>query len=108
MRFDVTTLGELVIDLVPIRSPEGLAYLPKAGGAPANVAAGMARLGHASAMITNVGTEPFGTAAVAGLETAGVAIDWVSRTPAHNTALAVVSHTESGEADFFFYRENCA
>ncbi|HWT29830.1 MAG TPA: carbohydrate kinase [Propylenella sp.] len=108
MRYDVTTLGELVIDLVPTRTPEGLAYLPKPGGAPANVAAGMARLGHPAAMITKVGNEAFGTAAVSALEAAGVAIDAVIRAPAHNTALAVVTQTASGETDFFFYRENCA
>lgn len=108
MRYDVTTLGELVIDLVPVRTSAGLAYLPKPGGAPGNVAAGMARLGHASAMITKVGTEAFGQAAVSALETAGVAMHAVIRTAAHNTALAVVSETASGESDFFFYRENCA
>ena len=108
MRYDVTTLGELVIDLVPIETPAGLAYLPKPGGAPGNVAAGVARLGHASAMITKVGTEAFGEAAVSALEAAGVATHAVIRTADHNTALAVVSKTASGETDFFFYRENCA
>lgn len=108
MAFDVTTLGELVIDLVPTETPAGLAYLPKPGGAPGNVAAGVARLGHASAMITKVGTEAFGEAAVSALKASGVATHAVVRTSTHNTALAVVSKTASGETEFFFYRENCA
>lgn len=108
MRFDVTTFGELVIDLVPFASPAGAAYLAKPGGAPANVAAGVARLGHRAAMITRVGTEAFGRAARAALEAAGVALDAVIRDAAHATALAVVSRTADGGADFSFYRENCA
>jgi fructokinase len=107
-RFHLTSLGELVIDLVPVKTPAGTAYLPLPGGAPGNVAAGVARLGHPSAMITKVGKEAFGDTAVSALAAAGVSLDAVIRTSAHNTALAVVSLTESGESDFFFYRENCA
>ena len=107
-RYDVTALGELVIDLVPTATPWGPAYLPKPGGAPANVAAGVARLGLRSAMIGKVGTEPFGQSAAAALAAAGVAVHSLVRTAAHNTALAVVAPTESGASDFFFYRENCA
>ncbi len=108
MRYDVTTLGELVIDLIPIETPAGVGYMPFPGGAPGNVAAGVARLGHKSAMITKVGVEAFGEAAVSALKATGVATHAIIRTAAHNTALAVVSKTASGETDFFFYRENCA
>jgi fructokinase len=108
MSYDVTTFGELVIDLVPFRSTEGSAYLAKPGGAPANVAAGVSRLGYRAAMISKVGTEPFGVAALAALRATGVDIGAIVRTPRHNTALAVVSETEAGEAEFSFYRENCA
>jgi fructokinase len=108
MRYDVTTLGELVIDLVPIETPSGLAYSPKPGGAPGNVAAGVARFGLAAAMITKVGTEAFGAAAVSALKAAGVSTEAVVHTADHNTALAVVTKTPAGETDFFFYRENCA
>jgi fructokinase len=108
VRFDLTSLGELVIDLVPVMTPAGVAYLPMPGGAPGNVAAGLARLGHPSAMITKVGQEVFGETAVSALGAMGVSLDAVIRTGAHNTALAVVSLTKSGESDFFFYRENCA
>src|SRR5262245_54102636 len=108
MRYDVTTFGELVIDLVPLRSSQGIAYLAKPGGAPANVAAGVSRLGHRAAMISKVGTEAFGRAAHSALAAVGVDVRGVTLSVEHNTALAVVSETPTGEADFFFYRENCA
>jgi fructokinase len=108
MSCDVTTFGELVIDLVPLPTPAGLAYLAKAGGAPANVAAGVARLGPRAAMISKIGTEVFGKAALAALQATGVETASIIRSPEHNTAIAVVSETASGEADFSFYRENCA
>ena len=108
MPYDVTTFGELVIDLVPVETQAGVAYLPKPGGAPANVAAGIARLGHRVAMISKVGTEIFGEMALSSLRATGVSVGGVIRSSEHNTALAIVSETATGEADFFFYRENCA
>ncbi len=108
MRTDVTSLGELLIDLVPMRADARTVYLPKPGGAPGNVAAGLARLGHAAAMIGKVGADAFGETVVAALKGVGVATDAVIRDTAHNTPLAVVSLNERGESDFFFYREGCA
>lgn len=108
MKYDVTSLGELVIDLIPAALAGEQAYLAKPGGAPANVAAGLARLGFRSAMISKVGTEAFGQAAVAALAATGVSVDAVIRSPAFNTALAVVAPPEASGSGFFFYRENCA
>ena len=106
--YDVTTLGELVIDLLPAPSAGGLSFEAKPGGAPGNVAAGVARLGFRTAMITKVGDETFGRAAAAALAEAGVAVEGVVLSPAHHTALAVVSRNEAGDASYIFYRENCA
>ncbi len=108
MRFDVTTFGELVIDLLPIETPLGRAYLPVPGGAPANVAAGVAQLGRTAAMISRVGMESFGEAAVRALARTGVDTGHITRSAENNTALAVVTLTEENESGFFFYRENCA
>jgi fructokinase len=48
-RFDVVALGELVIDLVPEHTPGcRMAFAPKPGGAPGNVAVGVARHGFSS------------------------------------------------------------
>ena len=71
-RYDVTAIGELVIDLVPMSSECGRVFAAKPGGAPGNVAAGVARLGFASAMLSKVGGEAFGAAIVDALAGAGV------------------------------------
>ena len=53
----VWVMGDAVVDLIP----EGeLHYLKCPGGAPANVAVGVARLGGESAFIGRVGADPFG------------------------------------------------
>jgi fructokinase len=106
MRYDVTALGEVVIDLIPTPASKNLAYVASPGGAPANVAAGVARLGLKSAMISKVGQDPLGRAAVEALAEAGVATHDVKSTPDQNTALAVVSRLETGEAHYTLYREN--
>jgi fructokinase len=106
MRYDVTTLGELVIDLIPAPSTAGLAFVACPGGAPGNVAAGVARLGMKSAMISKVGEDVFGHAAVSALGAAGVATQAIHRTSAHNTALAVVAPDAAGEISYSLYREN--
>jgi fructokinase len=108
MRYDVTTLGELVIDLIPAPSAAGLAFVACPGGAPGNVAAGVARLGMRSAMISKVGEDVFGNAAVDALAAAGVATQAIHRTSAHNTALAVVARDAAGEISYSLYRENCS
>lgn len=107
-RYDVTALGELVIDLVPLPSAGNLAFAAKPGGAPANLAAGVARLGLRAAMIGKVGDELFGRAALAALQATGVATEGILRDGAHNTPVAVVSQTPEGDADYVFFRENSA
>ena len=61
---DVVCVGDLLIDFVPTATGTGLADAPafvKApGGAAANVAVGLARLGVASAFMGKVGDDPFG------------------------------------------------
>ncbi len=61
---DVVTLGELLIDMVATQKNVTLfdapAFEPKAGGAPANVAVGVRRLGKSAAFIGKVGNDPFG------------------------------------------------
>ena len=53
----VWVLGDAVVDLLP-ESQGRLLQCP--GGAPANVAVGIARLGGESAFIGKVGDDPFG------------------------------------------------
>ena len=61
---NVVTLGELLIDFVSTQAGVSLIQAPafqKApGGAPANVAVGLARLGVSSGFIGKVGDDDFG------------------------------------------------
>ncbi|NJO36624.1 MAG: hypothetical protein HC871_02130 [Rhizobiales bacterium] len=66
---DVVCFGDLLMDFVPTES--GLAFadlptfVPVPGGAAANVAVGLAKLGRRSAFMGKVGDEPFGHVLVA-------------------------------------------
>jgi fructokinase len=108
-RFDVTCLGELMIDLVPLTGGAGeMRFAAKPGGAPGNVAVGAARLGLSAAMLSCVGRETFGRALVQALSDDGVDTSGVLRAERRSTGLAVVTLDPAGDRDFFFYRDRCA
>jgi fructokinase len=109
---DVVTLGELLIDFVSTESGVSLVEAPvfqKApGGAPANVAVGVARLGARSGFIGKVGDDDFGhflaqTLAQNGVDTSALRFSHQAR-----TMLAFVSLRADGERDFMFYRHPSA
>lgn len=110
--FDVVCCGELLIDFVSLRRGVDLARAPafkKApGGAPANVAVGVARLGGSSAFIGQVGDDDFGRFLAASLAENGVDTRGVRFTSEARTALAFVSLRPDGERDFLFYRHPSA
>lgn len=106
---DVIALGELVIDLIPVPQADGsLLLAPTPGGAPGNVAAGIARLGLKAAMISKVGPGSLGDLLVATLREAGVETGAIARAASEPTALAVVSVDANGDRDFTLYRDGCA
>jgi fructokinase len=109
---DVVCLGELLIDFVPTVSGVSLAEAPafqKApGGAPANVAVGLARLGCKSAFMGKVGEDDFGRFLAQTLASNGVDISPLVFSKVARTALAFVSLTAAGERDFMFYRHPSA
>jgi fructokinase len=108
-RLDVAAFGELVIDLIPAgRDGDEPLYAARPGGAPGNVAAGVARLGLRAAMLSKVGREPFGDLAVRALAAAGVDTGSIRRAGVETTALAVVALDDKGDRDFALYRANCA
>jgi fructokinase len=109
---DAICLGELLIDFVPTVTGTSLidapAFRKAPGGAPANVAVGLARLGVPSAFMGKVGDDPFGhflanTLAEAGVDTAPLRFSSEAR-----TALAFVSLRADGEREFMFYRHPSA
>lgn len=108
----VVCVGDLLIDFVPTVTGTGLvdapAFQKAPGGAAANVAVGLARLGVASAFVGMVGEDPFGHFLADTLAAAGVDITPLRYTPAARTALAFVSLRADGEREFMFYRHPSA
>lgn len=109
---DVATIGELLIDFVPtaggVTLAEAEAFVKAPGGAPANVAVGVARLGCRAAFLGKVGDDPFGHYLAGVLRAGGVDVSQLVFDAAARTALAFVSLTSSGERDFMFYRHPSA
>ncbi|MDR0858864.1 MAG: carbohydrate kinase [Oscillospiraceae bacterium] len=105
-RFDVTALGELLIDFQYL--PESGTYKANPGGAPANVLSQIAKLGGSTAFIGKVGRDSFGRQLRDTLT--GLRID-VSGLMTDNTApttLAFVANNDNGEREFSFYRTGTA
>lgn len=101
-------LGELLIDFVSTLSGVTLKEAPgfeKApGGAPANVAVGLAKLGIETYFIGKVGKDAFGDFLRDTLVKNGVDVRFLTATEKAKTTLAFVSLTKEGERDFVFYR----
>jgi len=103
----VLAFGEALIDLLQEPDRPGL-YRRHAGGAPANVAVGVARLGGHGALMGMLGHDSFGDFLAGELRRYGVDGSWLHRTAAAPTALAVVSLDAQGERSFSFYRPPAA
>ncbi len=112
MTCDVITLGELLIDFVPTVSGvtlvEAPAFKKAPGGAPANVAAGLAKLGVSSAFLGKVGDDAFGRFLKGTLDEVGVDTSGLVFSQEARTALAFVSLRADGEREFMFYRHPSA
>ncbi|WP_404354848.1 carbohydrate kinase [Cytobacillus firmus] len=106
------SIGEVLIDFIPLEKGAALkdvtAFERAPGGAPANVAAAVAKFGHNASMITKLGYDAFGDFLIEQLQNAGVETDKILRTSEANTGLAFVSLKENGERDFSFYRKPSA
>jgi fructokinase len=87
------------VDLLP--DGEGR-LLQCPGGAPANVAVGIARLGGQSAFIGRVGDDPFGRFMAKTLADERVDVKWMRLDPAHRTSTVVVDLDDHGERSFTF------
>lgn len=108
----VVAIGELLIDFVPQQKgcalDEVTHFERVAGGAPANVAVAVARLGGSAAMVSQVGEDAFGTHILKVLEGNGVDTSAVFRTNRANTGLAFVSLDATGNREFSFFRNPSA
>ena len=108
MPFDVLCFGEALIDMRGESVDGQLRFVPQPGGAPANVAVGVARLGGRSGFAGQVGADLFGNQILASLVGFGVDTSLLLQTHCANTALAMIALDEAGERSFTFYRNATA
>jgi fructokinase len=108
---DVVCFGEILWDIYEAESRESApiarTFRRELGGAPANVAVGLARLGVRSAVVGGVGKDRFGQALEAELREEGVATDFLVHVP-NRTGVAFVVRDAEGEPEFVFYRNATA
>ena len=110
MNYDITAMGELLIDFIPggFDSQGDPTFIRKAGGAPLNLLATAARYGARTAMIGKVGDDQFGRYLRKIMAENGIRQNGLVTDPDRNTTLAFVTLTPDGERDFSFYRRNGA
>lgn len=102
-------IGEALIDFIPAQSgcpiKEVEEFKPAVGGAPANVCGAFTRLGGESALITQLGNDPFGDKIVDEFASHGIDCGYIRRTDEANTSLAFVALEKDGNREFSFYRK---
>lgn len=95
----VVVVGELLVDIVS--HPDG-SSAEHVGGSPANVAVGLARLGHDTHFACLVGADTRGDRCVQHVEGGGVHLLPGSVTTAHPTSTALATIDEWGAASYVF------
>ncbi len=106
--FDVVTLGELLIDMFPDRIGPRIGevekFIPKPGGAPANVAVAASRLEMKTAFIGKVGEDLFGSYLKRVLDQERVETRGIRFDPRTRTTLVIIAMPDENSAEFVFYR----
>ncbi|MEH7546429.1 MULTISPECIES: carbohydrate kinase family protein [Bacillaceae] len=104
--FDVTALGEVLIDFTPAGKSESgeVQFERNPGGAPANVLAALAKLGKKTAFIGKVGNDQFGHYLHSVLGKNNINTKGLVFSNEINTTLAFVHLDEQGDRSFSFYR----
>ncbi len=109
---DVITIGRSSVDLygqqIGGRLEDMASFAKYIGGSPTNIAAGSARLGLRSGLITRVGDEHMGRFIREQLEKEGVDTTGVKTDPDRLTALVLLGIRDQEQFPLIFYRENCA
>ncbi len=103
------TVGRISIDLycdqLGAGWHEARSFMKAVGGSPTNVAIAAARLGHAAAVYTKVGGDPFGQVAIQELRDFGVDVDYVGIEDDLVTPLAFAVLDPPEEPQLLFRRE---
>ncbi len=104
--FDVTALGELLIDFTEngTSSQGNTLFEANPGGAPCNVLSMLTKLGKKTAFIGKVGNDQFGVRLKSALEEVGIDTRNLVMDEKIHTTLAFVHTFADGDRDFSFYR----
>ena len=104
--YDVTALGELLIDFTENgKSNQGNPlFEANPDGAPCNVLAMLAKLGHKTAFIGKVGNDFFGEQLKNAITEVGIDSAYLRMDDEVHTTLAMVHTYPDGDRDFSFYR----
>lgn len=109
---DLITIGRSSVDLYGVqvggRLEDMASFNKYIGGSPTNIAAGAARLGLKSALITRVGAEHMGRFIREQLVREKVDVRGVKTDPERLTALVLLGIRDQHQFPLIFYRENCA
>ncbi len=104
----VLSIGETLIDIIATDGAPSLVeardFVALAGGAPANVAVALARLGVPSAFCGVVGADPLGDRLVAELAAEGVDVSRLRQTDAAPTTIAFAWKDARGDGRFWIMR----
>lgn len=105
--FDVTALGELLIDFTENgESSQGNPIMEaNPGGAPCNVLSMLQKLGKKTAFIGKVGNDMFGNQLKKAVEGIGIDTRNLIMDKKYHTTLAFVHTYPDGDRDFSFYRD---
>ncbi|KKO45851.1 sugar kinase [Arsukibacterium ikkense] len=107
MSLPVYCFGEVLIDFLQDPQQPGV-FRRFAGGAPANVAVAVAKLGGQGRFVGMLGADMFGEFLQAELQHYGVDCHACATTTAAKTALAFVALNDDGDRSFSFYRPPAA
>lgn len=109
---DVLSFGEALVDFFPERPGVALAqcdvFYRHLGGAPCNVAVGLARLGVRVGLMTLVGPDEFGTFVRERLAEEGIDVRGVGVHRTAKTGVTFVSVGAQGQRSFLFFRHPSA
>ena len=105
-KFDILTLGELLIDFTHngVSSQGNGLFEANPGGAVCNVLAMMNKLGHSAAYMGKVGDDIFGHLLKKTLEEVSIITECMLMDKDARTTLAFVANDETGDRSFSFYR----
>ena len=104
--YDVTALGELLIDFTQggLSEQGNPMFEANPGGAPCNVLSMLSRLGRKTAFIGKVGNDGFGKQLAQAIEEVGIDASGLMFDNEVHTTLALVHKLENSDRDFSFYR----